>query len=127
MALRKSIVNRFKAVYVFIVMVFVFAIGRMLYTIIVEKDEWLAEFEKLQCSDRPIKPERGNMYDAEGNLITATIPYYKYDIIYYIWTLGLSILIRRRGKSCIVRVLTHCRCVCRVNLAINHRKSINVC
>ena len=94
MALRKSIVNRFKAVYVFIVMVFALAIGRMLYTIIVEKDEWLAEFEKLQCSDRPIKPERGNMYDAEGNLITATIPYY---ILYM--DLGVEYLDTEKGKE----------------------------
>lgn len=94
MALRKSIVNRFRVVCVFIAAIFLVAIGRMIYIITVERESWLAEVEKLRRSDRPIKPERGNMYDASGNLITATIPYYSLYM-----DLGVEYLDTKKGKE----------------------------
>ena len=76
MALRKSIVNRFTLVYIVIVLAFVLAIARMLSIITVEQEAWMVEAAKLQCANREIKPERGNLFADDGSLITATIPYY---------------------------------------------------
>ena len=76
MALRKSIVNRFTFVYFAVLFLFILAVLRMLFIVTVEKRNWLNEAKKLECKDRVDIPERGNMYDADGNLLTATIPYY---------------------------------------------------
>ena len=76
MALRKSIVNRFTIVYIVVVAFFGLAVLRMLRIMTIERAGWLAEAATLERKDRVDIPERGNMYDADGNLITATIPYY---------------------------------------------------
>lgn len=77
MALRESIVKRFTIVYILIFLLFMAAVFRMFCIVTFEQDKWLKEAEKLQREDRVVYPERGNMYDANGNLITATIPYYR--------------------------------------------------
>jgi cell division protein FtsI (penicillin-binding protein 3) len=76
MVLRKSIVNRFTFVYVAICIFFAIAAVRMLVILTFEKQNWQNESKRLMCSDKVKVPERGNLYDAKGNLITATIPYY---------------------------------------------------
>ena len=76
MALRKSIVNRFTIVYIVVAMLFFVAVLQMLRIMTIDRGDWLAEAAKLERKDRVEIPERGNMYDADGNLITATIPYY---------------------------------------------------
>ena len=77
MVLRKSIVFRFSIVYCLIVVAFVAATGCMFWIVTVDQEEWLEQVEKLQKEDRDIIPERGNLYDADGRLITATVPYYR--------------------------------------------------
>ena len=77
MALRKSIVNRFTIVYLVIAAAFVAAGLRMLCIVTIERGSWMEQVDKLQKKDRDIIPERGNLYDADGRLITATIPYYR--------------------------------------------------
>ena len=77
MALRKSIVNRFTIVYLVIAAAFVAAGLRMLCIVTIERGSWMEQVDKLQKEDRDIIPERGNLYDADGRLITATIPYYR--------------------------------------------------
>ena len=77
MALRRSIVNRFTIVYLFIAAAFVAAGGRMFWIVTVERQEWMKVVNGLQKKDKDIDPERGNLYDADGRLITATIPYYR--------------------------------------------------
>ena len=77
MALRRSIVNRFTIVYLFIAVAFAAAGGRMFWIVTVERQEWMKVVNGLQKKDKEIKPERGNLYDADGRLITATIPYYR--------------------------------------------------
>jgi cell division protein FtsI (penicillin-binding protein 3) len=76
MALRKSIVNRFTIVYIVVAVFFFAAVLQMLRIMTIDRAEWLAEAAKLERKDRVEIPERGNMYDTDGNLITATIPYY---------------------------------------------------
>lgn len=76
MALRKSIVKRFEIVYWVIVALFAVAIFRMGWIMTVERSSWMAEAKKLEKKEREIVPERGNLYAADGSLITATIPYY---------------------------------------------------
>ena len=77
MALRKSIVKRFTIVYVLVVVAFVAAGVRMFWIVTVERQEWMKEVNGLQRQDKDIDPERGNLFDADGRLITATIPYYR--------------------------------------------------
>ena len=77
MALRRSIVNRFTIVYLFIAVAFAAAGGRMFWIVTVERQEWMKVVNGLQKKDKDIDPERGNLYDADGRLITATIPYYR--------------------------------------------------
>ena len=76
MALRKSIVNRFTIVYFVIVALFAIAVFRMGWIMTVERGAWLAEAKKLDKKEREIDPERGNLYAADGSLVTATLPYY---------------------------------------------------
>ena len=76
MALRKSIVKRFEIVYWVIVAFFALAVFRMGWIMTVERSSWMAEAKKLEKKEREIVPERGNLYAADGSLITATIPYY---------------------------------------------------
>ncbi len=94
MALRKSIVNRFTIVYLVIAAAFVAAGLRMLCIVTIERGEWLAEVEKLQRQDRDIVPERGNLYDADGRLVTATIPYYRLYM-----DLGVQAYKTKKGKE----------------------------
>ena len=77
MALRRSIVNRFTIVYLFIAAAFAAAGGRMFWIVTVERQEWMKVVNGLQKKDKDIDPERGNLFDADGRLITATIPYYR--------------------------------------------------
>ena len=76
MALRKSIVKRFNIACGVVAVFFFLAVLQMLRIMTIDRAEWLNEAAKLERKDRIDIPERGNMYDADGNLITATIPYY---------------------------------------------------
>ena len=76
MALRKSIVNRFTIVYIVIAAAFVAATVRMFSIVTIERNGWMEQVGNLKKADRDVVPERGNLYDADGRLITATIPYY---------------------------------------------------
>ena len=94
MALRKSIVNRFTIVYLLVVVAFVAAALRMLCIVTIERGSWLEEAAKLQRKDRDIIPERGNMYAADGRLVTATIPYYRLYM-----DLGVQAYKTKKGKK----------------------------
>ena len=94
MALRKSIVNRFTIVYLVIAAAFVAAGLRMLCIVTIERAEWMEQVDKLQKKDRDIIPERGNLYDADGQLITATVPYYRLYM-----DLGVSFYKSEKGRK----------------------------
>lgn len=94
MALRKSIVNRFTIVYLVIAVAFVAAGLRMLCIVTIERAEWMEQVDKLQKKDRDIIPERGNLYDADGQLITATVPYYRLYM-----DLGVSFYKSEKGRK----------------------------
>jgi cell division protein FtsI (penicillin-binding protein 3) len=77
MALRKSIIRKYTIVYYFVLALFLLAGVRLVMVITVERDNWLAQLDRVLQEDRVIEPERGNLYAADGSLITATIPRYK--------------------------------------------------
>lgn len=77
MALRKSIVHRFTWVYLAVCLLFLLAVGRMAVIMTVEREQWM-ETARIYTGrkDRTVEPERGNIYSDNGQLISATIPYY---------------------------------------------------
>ncbi|MGM9806101.1 MAG: penicillin-binding protein [Candidatus Aphodosoma sp.] len=77
MALRTSIIRRFKWISCIICVLFLVAIGKMALTMTVERAEWLKAGQKQERKNREIEPERGNIYACDGQLMAATIPYYK--------------------------------------------------
>ena len=76
MALRKSIMSRLKWVGIFVCFFFVCAIVRMSWTMTVERDGWLNTAQRLEKKNRVVRPQRGNIYSDNGQLISATMPYY---------------------------------------------------
>lgn len=76
MALRSSIVKRFNGIYAIIVVFFLLAFAKMVYTITIERDDWMTLAKTLQRKNRDIKPERGNIYSDDGRLISTKMPDY---------------------------------------------------
>lgn len=76
MALRKSIMSRLKWVSAVICFVFACAVFRMGWTMTVERSAWLATAQRLERKNRVVRPERGNIYSDNGQLISTTMPYY---------------------------------------------------
>lgn len=77
MALRKSIIHRFTWVYLAVCLLFLLAIGRMAVIMTIERDQWMNTARKYtERKSRIVKAERGNIYSDNGQLISATIPYY---------------------------------------------------
>ncbi len=75
----KNIISRFAAVYIFIV----FLLGIVIYNIIViqtvEREKWLSLGKKNNKTDIIVRPNRGNIYSADGRLMASSIPtYYVY-------------------------------------------------
>lgn len=93
MALRASIIKRFKLVSYLICVAFLFAIGRMAYTMTAERTAWIKAGQKQERKNREIVPERGNIYACDGQLMAATIPYYKLYM-----DLGVEALHAKGGK-----------------------------
>ncbi|MFI3296757.1 MAG: penicillin-binding protein [bacterium] len=76
MALRSSIVKRFNVIYALIAVFFLLAFAKMVYTITIEREEWIALSKTLQRKNRDIAPERGNIYSYDGRLISTKMPDY---------------------------------------------------
>lgn len=76
MAVRKSIRNRFYLIYTVIVIFFIMAVGRMFMIVTVEREHWLKAARQMERKNRALPPERGNIYSCNGELISATMPYY---------------------------------------------------
>ena len=75
----RNIIIRFAAVYIFIV----FLLGIVIYNIIViqtvEREKWLSLGKKNNKTDIIVRPNRGNIYSADGRLMASSIPtYYVY-------------------------------------------------
>lgn len=76
MALRKEIMSRLRWVSIVICLVFGVAIGRMAWTMVVERPHWMETAKRLERKNRVVQPERGNIYSDNGELISTTMPYY---------------------------------------------------
>lgn len=76
MSIRKNILIRFGVVYFFILLLFGVALYHLVTIQTVERSEWLALEARLKKSDRPIFPNRGNIYSHDMKLLASTTPYY---------------------------------------------------
>lgn len=68
--------SRLRWVSIFICFIFLCAAVRMAWAMTVERQSWLNAFQRLEKKNRVVPPERGNIYSYNGQLISATMPYY---------------------------------------------------
>ncbi|MFV0392392.1 MAG: penicillin-binding transpeptidase domain-containing protein [Paludibacteraceae bacterium] len=75
----KKIIGRFAAVYILIVVLMLIIIVNVIKIQTVERDNWLELGKKNDKKDIIIRPNRGNIYSADGQLMASSIPtYYVY-------------------------------------------------
>jgi cell division protein FtsI (penicillin-binding protein 3) len=73
---RKNIVLRFGIVYVTICLSFFAVIYKIAVVQFVERDKWMALAALSKKTDIVVKPNRGNIYAADGRLMASSIPTY---------------------------------------------------
>jgi cell division protein FtsI (penicillin-binding protein 3) len=74
---RKSILTRVYLVYGFMFIISLAIIGKILYIQLVEGDIWKAKAEKLSLKYFTIEPNRGNIYDVNGEMLATSVPLFE--------------------------------------------------
>ncbi len=74
---RKSILTRVYLVYGFMFVVSLAIIAKILYIQLVEGEMWKAKAEKLSLKYFTIEPNRGNIYDVNGEMLATSIPLFE--------------------------------------------------
>lgn len=72
----KNIISRFAVIYIFVVLLMLLVIWNTLKIQTVERDNWLKLGEKNKKTDIVVRPNRGNIYSADGQLMASSIPNY---------------------------------------------------
>lgn len=77
--LGKNIIGRFAIVYLFIVLLMALVVINILKIQLGEREQWLELGTKNNKRDITVRPNRGNIYSADGQLMASSIPtYYVY-------------------------------------------------
>ena len=74
---RKSILTRVYLVYGFMFVISLAVIGKILYIQLVEGEMWKAKAEKLSLKYFTIEPNRGNIYDVNGEILATSVPLFE--------------------------------------------------
>ncbi len=74
---RKSILTRVYLVYGFMFVISLAIIGKILYIQLVEGEMWKAKAEKLSLKYFTIEPNRGNIYDVNGEMLATSVPLFE--------------------------------------------------
>ncbi len=74
---RKSILARVYIVYGFMFAISLAILGKILYIQLVEGEMWKAKAEKLSLKYFTIEPNRGNIYDVNGEMLATSIPQFE--------------------------------------------------
>ncbi|MFA5973884.1 MAG: penicillin-binding protein [Lentimicrobiaceae bacterium] len=74
---RKSILTRVYLVYGFLFAISLAIIGKIFYIQLVEGDMWKAKAEKLSLKYFTIEPNRGNIYDVNGEMLATSVPLFE--------------------------------------------------
>jgi len=74
---RKSILTRVYLVYGFMFVISLAIIGKILYIQLVEGEMWKAKAEKLSLKYFTIQPNRGNIYDVNGEMLATSVPLFE--------------------------------------------------
>lgn len=75
----RNIIVRFAAAYLFIILLMIMVIYNIMVIQTVERQNWLALGAKNDKKDIIVRPNRGNIYSADGRLMASSIPtYYVY-------------------------------------------------
>lgn len=75
----KNIIGRFAVIYGIIVLILIFVIYKIIVIQFVEGDKWIELGMKGVNKPREIRPNRGNIYSCDGQLMASSIPsYYVY-------------------------------------------------
>jgi len=74
---RKSILTRIYLVYGFVFVISFAIIGKILYIQLVEGEMWKAKAEKLSLKYFNIDPNRGNIYDVNGEMLATSVPLFE--------------------------------------------------
>lgn len=74
---RKSILTRVYLVYGFMFVVGLAILAKILYIQLVEGEMWKAKAEKLSLKYFNIEPNRGNIYDVNGEMLATSVPLFE--------------------------------------------------
>ena len=74
---RKSILTRVYLVYGFMFVISLAIIAKILYIQLVEGEMWKARAEKLSLKYFTIEPNRGNIYDVNGEMLATSVPLFE--------------------------------------------------
>ena len=74
---RKSILTRVYLVYGFMFVISLAVVGKILYIQLVEGEMWKAKAEKLSLKYFTIEPNRGNIYDINGEILATSVPLFE--------------------------------------------------
>ena len=74
---RKSILTRVYLVYGFMFIISLAIMGRILYIQLVEGEMWKAKAKKLSLKYFNIEPNRGNIYDVNGEMLATSVPLFE--------------------------------------------------
>ncbi len=77
MSLKNDILLRFGIIYLLFLFFGLWIIGKTIYLQTVEKEKWKEEAKKATLKNIVIRPNRGNIYTADGRLLATSIPYYE--------------------------------------------------
>lgn len=91
---RQYIIVSFGIIFLLILLGFIAVIAQIINLQTVERQFWLGIATNQEPVEQPIKPRRGNIYDAEGRLLAGSLPRYL-----LIWDGGVQALHQGRGDT----------------------------
>ncbi len=77
MQLKDDIVWRLAVIYIGILLISIFIIGKIVYLQFWEKDIWTEKANVITYKDITIKPDRGDICASDGRILASSIPYYE--------------------------------------------------
>ena len=74
---KTKVLKRYMGVVILLTLLGIAVLGKAGYTMTVKKDYWMAVADRLKSDSDSVRPNRGNIFSSDGQLLASSIPEYK--------------------------------------------------
>ncbi|HCE48082.1 MAG TPA: penicillin-binding protein, partial [Prevotellaceae bacterium] len=73
----KQVISRFHVIAFLFTLIGILILGKAAYIMFMQRDQWKALSERFVKENVVVKPTRGNIFSADGQLLATSLPEYK--------------------------------------------------